>query len=610
MGSQRARTAAAASIIAGLLVLFFFTSWTAWRGKCATFDEPLHFTAAWVQTHYGDFRCDPEDPPLWRYYVAAGTNPKNLTVPTSGEIWDSMLTNRLGEGGYFRQVFYTTPGNDPDAILATGRLRMLLLAVVLGAIIAAWAWRLGGAIAATVAAAAFCLDPNFLAHSALVKNDVAATLAFLVFAIALWAVGNSASFWRAISLVLSLILALTVKFSGVLALPILLVALLIRARTNEPWKVLKWTLRTRRQRFLAAVGIVVVACMTSYAAIWACYDFRFGPSADPAQLFDFRELIEIARSHEYFAAYNTFFANHDQQLAFNAQWHPGLVLRLGLWANVHHLLPQTWLEGFLFTTGTAPGRAAFLLGTYSMVGRWYYFPTVILVKTPLAMILALIAAAVFFARARNRPLRGWTAQAFWIVPIVYFLVAVFSNLNLGIRHILPVYPFLFIFLGIAAAGAVERFGKPALALIALFFVGLAVETFTAYPNFIPFFNIAAGGWRNGPEFLADSNVDWGQDLPALAQWQRQHPRTQLLLSYFGSADPRNYQIHYMKLPGGFGPQDETALDGRPVVYALSANSFHDPSISPQQRQLYDTLRRQTPIAVLGHSIYLYNSPGQ
>jgi 4-amino-4-deoxy-L-arabinose transferase-like glycosyltransferase len=610
MESQRARSAAAASIIAGLLILFFVTSWTAWRGKSDTFDEPLHFTAAWVQTHYDDFRCDPEDPPLWRYYVVAGTNPSDLAVPMSGELWDAMLTNRLAEGAYFRRIFYATPENNPDAVLAAGRLRMLLLGVVLAAVIAGWAWRLAGPIAAVVAAAFFCLDPNFLAHSALVKNDVVATLAFLLFAIALWAVGNRASLWRVIALALSIILALLVKFSGVLAIPILLIALLIRARTKEPWKVLKWTLQTCGQRLLAAIVITVAACVVSYAAIWASYDFRYGPSADPAQIFDFRELIEISRSHDYFAAYNTFFADPEQQRTFNAQWHPGLVLRLGLWANAHRLLPQTWLEGFLFTYVTAPGRAAFLLGAYSMVGRWYYFPTVILVKTPLATLLALIVAAFFCTRTGNRPLRGWNAISFWIVPVIYLLVAVFSNLNLGIRHILPIYPFVFIFLGIAAAIAVERFRKPAIVAIILFILGLAIETFTAYPNFIPVFNITAGGWRGGPELLADSNVDWGQELPALAQWQRENPQYQVLLSYFGSADPRYYKIHYMKLPGGFGPEDEKSLDGRPVIYALSASSFHDPFISPQQRRLYETLRRQTPIAVLGHSIYLYNPPGE
>jgi len=138
--------------------------------------------------------------------------------------------------------------------------------------------------------------------------------------------------------------------------------------------------------------------------------------------------------------------------------------------------------------------------------------------------------------------------------------------------------------------------------------GLAVETFAAYPNFIPFFNVAAGGWQNGPNLLGDSNLDWGQDLPALAQWQREHPQYQLLLSYFGSADPRYYQIHYMRLPGSDSPPDETARDSRTPVYVLSGNAFHIPWLPREQQAFYDQLRRQKPLAVLGHCIYLYNSP--
>ena len=173
-------------IIAGLLAAFGVAGWTAWRDKSATFDEPLHFMGAWVQTHYDDFRCDPEDPPLWRYYVAAGTSKSELQVTTSGLVWDSMLRNRAVEGLFFKDVLYHTPGNDVDAVIAAARMRMIFIGIVLGAAIGWWAWRLAGPRAAIVACAAFCFDPNFLAHSPLVKNDVPAALALFVFTAAVW----------------------------------------------------------------------------------------------------------------------------------------------------------------------------------------------------------------------------------------------------------------------------------------------------------------------------------------------------------------------------------------------------------------------------------------
>ncbi len=173
------------------LLVFALTGATAWRDKSATFDEPLHYMGAWLETHYADFRCDPEDPPLWQYYAVVGTEKTRLDFPTSGLIWDRMLTDRRTEGLFFRQVFFYTPGNDVMSVLPNARMRMLLLGVLLGAGIAWWAWRLGGPFAGAVAVAAFCLDPNFLAHSPLLKNDVAIALIFLSFMAAIWRSGKS-----------------------------------------------------------------------------------------------------------------------------------------------------------------------------------------------------------------------------------------------------------------------------------------------------------------------------------------------------------------------------------------------------------------------------------
>jgi hypothetical protein len=228
------------------------------------------------------------------------------------------------------------------------------------------------------------------------------------------------------------------------------------------------------------------------------------------------------------------------------------------------------------------------------------------VKTPLATLAALTISAVYWIINRRSLPRFWDCLTLLILPVIYLAVAMSSDLNLGIRHVLPVYPFLFIILGITAADALRRYRRPATVVICLFLLGLLVETYTAYPDFIPFFNIAAGGWKNGPRLLGDSNVDWGQDLPALAQWQREHPQYQLFLDYFGSTDPRYYRIHYVNLPGSTAPIDETAIDSRPPIYALSGNASHYPWLSPEARNLYMKLQSREPIIVLGHCIYLYN----
>jgi hypothetical protein len=590
------------------LLAFALISGTAWVGKSATFDEPLHFMGAWLETHYADFRCDPEDPPLWQYYAVIGTDKSRLHFPTSGLIWDRMLIDRRMEGLFFRQVFFYLSGNDVMSVLANARLRMLFLGVVLGAGIAWWAWRLGGPVAGAVAAAGFCLDPNFLAHSPLLKNDVAISLAFLCFMAAIWRVGRRVTPLNCAALALTMGAALAVKFSGILTIPILILALTARALLPEPWPCLNWIAQTRARRLAAAAGIAFASCSIAYFLLWACYLFRYGPSTDPHQTFDFSEMWWIAAKHEAFAAYHAFNLDTTVLQQWYIHWRPGVVYRVVLWIGNHRLLPQAWVEGFLFTWGTAPGREAFLLGTSAMSGRWYYFPVAIAVKTPLATLAALAISVVYWAVRRVPFPRCWDCLALLLLPIVYVATAMTSDLNLGIRHVLPVYPFLFIILGLTAADGLRQFRRPATIVISLFLLGLALETYTSYPDFIPFFNIAAGGWENGPRLLGDSNVDWGQDLPAIAQWQRQHLQYQLFLNYFGSADPRYYGIHYVNLPGSNAPDDEIAVDSRPPVYAISSNASHAPWLTPEAKDFYAKLQSRQPIAVLGHCIYLYNQP--
>jgi hypothetical protein len=608
MSIQKATSLPFMVIIAGLLAAFAVTGWTAWVGKSATYDEPLHFMGAWIQTHYDDFRCDPEDPPLWRYYVMLGTSKSELKVPTSGDQWNGMLQDRAVEGLFFQDVFYYTRGNNAVAALAAARGRMLMFGVALGAAIAWWAWRLRGPAAGAIAAAALCFDPNFLAHAPLVKDDVPIALVLLLFMAAAWLVGQRATLWRCLAVSLALGAALTVKFSGVAAIGVLGIVLLIRALLPEPWNFLKWTAGTRAKRLAVAACIAFAACLFAYVFIWACYRFRYGPSVDPSQTFDFSELPRITAKHEAFAAYHAFFLYPQQLQQFSAHWKPNALFRLAMWAGKCHLLPQSWIEGFLFSFGTAPGRAAFLLGKSSMSGCWYYFPIAMAVKTPLATLMALLISAAYWVFRRASTVKWWDVLALSLMPVFYMAIAMGSDLNLGIRLVLPVYPFLFIFLGITAADALRRGRKIAKALIGLCLLGLVMETYLAYPDFIPFFNVAAGGWRNGPNLLGDSNVDWGQELPALAQWQRANPQYQLFLNYFGSADPRYYGIHYVKLAGGVGPDDQAPSASLPRVYAISGNAVHSPWISGQDRDFYLKLQSQTPIAVLGHCIYLYNPP--
>jgi hypothetical protein len=146
-------------------------------------------------------------------------------------------------------------------------------------------------------------------------------------------------------------------------------------------------------------------------------------------------------------------------------------------------------------------------------------------------------------------------------------------------------------------------------VLAALLLGLSGESLSAFPNFIPFFNTAAGGSAGGFHLLGDSNLDWGQDLPMLVEWQKRNPEKALFVSYFGLADPAYYGLKYVPLPGGYRYDPKPFFPDRPCVLAVSATYLQGLYVDPQlYAQFYKPLARKQPIEILGGSIYLFAYP--
>src|SRR5262249_52866063 len=191
-------------------------------------------------------------------------------------------------------------------------------------------------------------------------------------------------------------------------------------------------------------------------------------------------------------------------------------------------------------------------------------------------------------------------------PLVYALFALGTPAASGVRHLLPLYPFLFIGSSIAAARA-WRASSGRLAVVGIAAL-LAVESIWAYPDYLSFFPFVAGGGPGGVRLLGGFHLDRGQDLPRLAAWQREHPEVPLALAYFGTADPAHYGIRYTNLPGGNALGPEPRPPSRPGVVAISATILQGLRV-PGGADPYAPFRVRQPIAVLGGSIYLYALPG-
>src|SRR4051812_32801643 len=209
----------AIAICAALLAIFAGLSWTAVRSKSPTYDEPLHALGAWQHLHLHDFRVNPEDPPLWHYWAALPNGPHAIRADTSGKAFAEIIDDVTKQWYYVVETLFRVEGNDGDSFIMRSRAMMLVIGVALGVAIAWWSWQLGGAIAAVTATIFFALDPNFIAHAPLVKNDVGLSLVALLLMWAVWRAGRELTWWNGLAICLACAAALNVKFSAVLLGP-------------------------------------------------------------------------------------------------------------------------------------------------------------------------------------------------------------------------------------------------------------------------------------------------------------------------------------------------------------------------------------------------------
>lgn len=239
------------------------------------------------------------------------------------------------------------------------------------------------------------------------------------------------------------------------------------------------------------------------------------------------------------------------------------------------------------------GHYTFLMGLYNVHGFWYYFIIAFLVKTPLTTILLLLLSVpVFIYHHLRDRLKKLALDQYLIIifPIFYFVVSMVNRINIGIRHLMPIYPFLFIF--IATVIFCPLFKNKIIKIISVILLGFfIIESIITYPNYLGYFSLLIGGSKNGHEYLLDSNLDWGQDLVKLKNYLTEHNITEpLYLNYFGKASPEYYQIHYL-------PLNSSIKKG---LIAISIQNIMS------EDKAYAWLLQKKPIAKIGSTIYLYD----
>jgi hypothetical protein len=219
----------------------------------------------------------------------------------------------------------------------------------------------------------------------------------------------------------------------------------------------------------------------------------------------------------------------------------------------------------------------------------------------------------------------WTLGAF---AVFYFFVSVMGNLNLGIRHILPIYIPIFILVAIVTVRRIRlvhehvwrRWVTAAVALLLVWYGG---STVASHPHYLAYFNELIGGPGNAYQYFTDSSVDWGQDLRRLKSYVGEHPEIRhVAVDYFGGAVPEYYfcqrtldgQGQIVAAASGydcsasvFEPWHTQYGEYKGQYIAVSETYLENDRWYSRLNGLsgYGYLRAREPVAKIGYSIYLY-----
>ena len=533
-----------------------------------TVDSPVHITAGMEWLQHGSHRIHAENPPLARVAVGLGPHLRGHQLPDSGTAYQRG-TEVLYMGGDYA-------GNLLSARL--GQLPFFLLGIFL---VWRWAASLAGARAACLAAVTFCTLPPVIGHAGLATTDVTFltmfTLAMMTFVSWLQAPTGK----RAIVMGLGVGLALAPKYSTLVFFPpAVLVTLLLWGLTRRrdvpvPWRA--WLL-----------GGVAVAVLSSLV-VWAAFRFDVGKLDDNPKA---AQVIAQCFPDEDSAG-----------------------RRVAEWVAETNVPAPDGVFGFLVLYAhTKMGHPAYALGGKSQRGFWYFYPLAVLVKTPLAFLLLLLAATLFVAR-RARSF-GWR----YLCPVAAgcaILVSLMgSSICIGLRHGLAVYPMFAVGLGlgvdawIRGAGGARRVVVVAVTALVLWLIALVPR---AFPDYISWFNPAAG--TEPGEVLVDSDLDWGQDAFQLRDYFDGRDVEELKIAYFG-----NVRICEIGLPPlRWLPPHEPTTGWLAVSEMYFRDHWHKVYEDPCDRWGgrydrrpggYSWLSEHEPVARAGRSIRIYHIPAR
>jgi hypothetical protein len=551
----------------------------------------------------GDYRLNPEHPPLLKALSALPLSFLDLNFPTDIKAWTEDINGQWDMG----TAFIYNSGNNADLIIQLSRiapmiltLLLILFTYLLGKIVIGEKWAL-------IPAAFVAFSPTFLAHGHYVTTDVAAAFG-IVSSTYFFIKATEKNTWKNLILAGTFFgIAQLLKFSMFLLVPYFMLLAAI-------WGIAK-ALRSEENKFgelLRQVGSqlknLAVIFGVGYLILYPIY-FMFTVNYPIER--------QVADTEFLLSSYGGG-PDKDACSKFKTRCIAETTINM---AGSKVLRPYAeYALGFLMVSQRASGgNTGYFLGEISGAGWMHYFPVVYALKEPLPiLLLTLFALGIGISSFFKKPIKvikelpdsvatRLPEIAMMTFIAVYAFISIRSPLNIGIRHLMPILPLIYILSVETIKNGAKKVAKPAMT-VAL--VWLGIGTILSTPYYISYFNELGGGTFGGYKNVTDSNYDWGQDLKRLDKFVKENNIERIAVDYFGGGNPKYYMgddtVEYWR--SSKGDPIEEGIEW----LALSVNTLQQAKARPAEEFYRDPADEYSwlqepykPYARAGTSIFIY-----
>jgi 4-amino-4-deoxy-L-arabinose transferase-like glycosyltransferase len=551
--------------VLGLLLVILLQLVLMARENSATFDEPCHIYSGYLQWKHGYILLNP---PLIRYVLALPLLGTDLREPEMAKGDYGWVEFKGGKDLVFQY--------DVNALLFRVRMMAAVFTLLLAYLIFAAAREMFGVVAGLIALGLVAFDPTLMGHSALGTLDAGNALLMFGAIYAFYRYVKSPTAWRLMATGVIVGLALASKHSAILLFPMLGLLAIVEVVWRGKLAPDGQALPAGRQALRLALALAVIVAI-SITVLWAAYGFRYAP----------RDAVPF-----------------DPPMAAQLHRVPS-GLEAGFLGEVDklHLLPAPFTYAFAYILYQAQSYTSYVLGVAYPHAVWFFFPITMLIKSSLTFLILLAIAGGAVVTGRVRISRGILYMG--IPAVVFMAFAVTGGMNIGVRHILPVYVFLSVPIAGAAWALIQRNRRWLYAVVALL-VFQAVSVLHAFPAYISYTNEAFGGPANSYKYLSDSNTEWGQQLKAVKRYVDTRGIKACWFAYFDQLviDYRSYGIPCTPLITAEVPSADTppAIDG-PVLISSAVLSGFETGTGPLNP--YAQFQNVKPSAVIEYGVFVY-----